>query len=139
SRIPVDRNRLDDVRIYRPLGQKLHFPDLRHLALEHLDEDTADDLPLLLRVNNSLQLTQKAIPRARDHQVQIEIFPVEFLDRFRLAFPHQAVVDVDTRQLSPNRTVNQGRRYRTVDPATQAENDPLVPNRLADLLHRPFN
>src|SRR5512134_3421047 len=47
--------RLDDVGIYRSLGEPFRVPDLLRLALEDLDEMPADDLALLFRIRLALQ------------------------------------------------------------------------------------
>ena len=52
-----ERHALDDVRVEGALGQEPGALDLHRLALEHVDEGGADDLALLLRVGNALQLS----------------------------------------------------------------------------------
>jgi len=92
------------------LGEEVHFADLRHLGFKYVDEELADRLALGLGVRNTIERIEKNIPCAGHNQVQVKVLPVEFFDRFGLTFTHESVVNIDTGQLSADRTVDQGSR-----------------------------
>ncbi len=50
------------IRIKGPLGQELSPGHFLRFLLKHPDEFLPDELPLLLRVNNSFQPPQKPFP-----------------------------------------------------------------------------
>ena len=52
---PLKRDALDDVGVQRALHEPARVLDLVRLFLEHLDEDAADGLALLLGVGHSGQ------------------------------------------------------------------------------------
>ncbi len=60
-RRPLDRDRLDDVRIERALGQVVDVAMLRGLVFEDLDEHATDNPPLLLRIIDTLERRQKSL------------------------------------------------------------------------------
>ena len=64
-RLAHDRHRLDDVRIERALRQKIDLPELRGLLFEHVDERRADDLALLLGIDDAGEALEKQLGRVR--------------------------------------------------------------------------
>ena len=57
--------RLDHVRIDRALREPLRVVDLRRLALEHFDEQPADDLALLLGIGDAFERADRTRPQRR--------------------------------------------------------------------------
>ena len=66
----VDRSRLHDVGIYRPLSQPLDILYALGLLVEYLDEVAAYDLAFLLGVGHARQIAQKTVCGA--HALDIE-------------------------------------------------------------------
>src|SRR4051812_32568537 len=55
GRITAGAGRLDDVRVDRPLREPSGVADSLRFPLEHLDEELADDLALLLGIRDAAQ------------------------------------------------------------------------------------
>ncbi len=58
-----ERHALDHVGIERALGQKFGAADLLRLGLEHVDEQFADGLALVLRIVDALERLEETYPR----------------------------------------------------------------------------
>ena len=129
----------DQIRIERPLGEKLRTFDLLGLPVEDLDEDPADDLPLPFRIRHPLQAVDKRLPRPREPNVHSEIFPEEGPDLLRLAQPQESVVHKDAGKPTADRLVEQNGRNGGIDPPGKTENHPLVADRLPDLFNSALN
>ena len=79
----------------------------------------ADDLALLLGIDNARQAIEKEIRRIREDERQLQ--PLEpFANLRRFVLPQDAVVDEDTREAIANSPVNEQGCHRRVDAAAQA-------------------
>ena len=135
---PAERDRLDHVRVERPLGEKARLAPqaLRHgdgLLLEHLDERPPDDRALLLGVGHAGEALEEERPGVDCHEVDLESVAERPLDLLELARPQQSVVDEDARELVPDGLRDERGRDRRVDAARQAEDDVVVADERADL------
>src|SRR5215208_3744900 len=110
-------NALDHVRVERALSQEGGTTRLARLLLEDLDEQPADGLALLLRVNDTGKLAQKHLAGIHMDEGDVVGFAEEPDDLLRLALPHQAVIDEDAGELLADRLMDQHGGDRTVDPA----------------------
>ena len=128
---------LDDVRVDGALDEEVHSADLLRLFLEDADELFTDDLPLLLRFGDTLQLL--IIPLLGIDADEVEVVrTVGTEDRFdfiALVLAKEAVVHEDAGQLFADRLGQEDRRDGGVDTAGQREEDFAVPDLLADGCH----
>ena len=69
-RIAVERNALENIRVDRPLPEERSVDPGRRLG-EDLDELLADDLALLLRIGDALELVEKTVRRIDITEVHI--------------------------------------------------------------------
>ena len=113
--------------------------------LEHADEELADRLALLLRVDDALQALEETIGHAHVDELDA-LMPAKRLDDL-LAFvlAHEARVDEHARELMTDGLVHERGRDCGVDAARQPADDALaadlranrVDGRLDDGAHRP--
>ena len=101
--------------------------------LEDPDELRADDLALLLRIRDSLELAKEATGSVDDLEADLEVAPEEFVDRIPLAEAQEAVVDKDAGELVTDRLVDEGGCHGGIDPSAQAQNDTAITDLIADL------
>ena len=134
-RLPHDGHRFDDVGVQRALRQKIDLAEFCRLLLEDVDERRADNLPLLLRIDDPSQAIEETRRRIDEHKRQVEPFePLANLIGF--VEPQNAVVDENARQLLTDRAMDEQSRDRRVYAAAQPENDPSVSNLRPDFLRR---
>ncbi len=133
GRLGLGRSRLDDVGIERALGQEVDLADLGRLLLEHPDELVADDPALLLRVDYLLEPRQEAVASVDHHQVHAQVVCKGLAQELRFALAHQAVVDVDARQLVADGAVDERRGNGRVDAAGQRADDLAIADASADV------
>ena len=96
-----------DVRIERSLRQEIGTADLLRLLFEDIDEQTANRLPLRLRIGDAFKLTEEARGGIDMNQRDVEGAAEELDDIRRLVGAHQAVIDEDAGQLIADRLVDQ--------------------------------
>ena len=139
-RAAVKRYALNDVRIERSLREEFRAVDFPRLRLEHVNEGCADDLALLLRIVDALELAEKQIFRFNMDKRDI-VAVTEEPDDFRtLALaadmrPHQPGVDENAGELFADRFMDEHRRNGGINAAGKPADNP----RLADLLADPGN
>src|SRR6185295_5674554 len=104
---PLDRDRLDDVRIERPLGQELGAVEPFRLLVEDLDEEMPDDLALPLRVLDSRERREEALARVDGLDRDAEPVAERVLDLAALVLPQHPGVDEDRRRALPHRALEQ--------------------------------
>ena len=104
--------------------------DPRLGRLEDADELAADDLPLLLRVDDALQRTEELVGRV-DHVEGVEDGLEVAAYLLGLALPHHPVVDVDAGEPVADRALHDRGRDRGVDAAGQRADRPGVADLLA--------
>ena len=85
--------------------------ELFRLGLEHIDEQPADDLALLLRVAHARQFAQKQIARIHAHHLRMQLARKHVHHHVALVQAQQAVVDEHAGELIANRAVDQRRRH----------------------------
>ena len=118
---PLKRDALDDVGIERALHEPLGVPcTFFASSLEDLDEDAADDLPLLLGIGDARERREEPLARVDRDEVQVEALAERRDDLLGLALPQQPVVDEDAREpVAEGRVAEDGGDGR-VDPAREA-------------------
>src|SRR5262249_34623649 len=125
--------RFDHVGVERALDQELDVAGGRYLArctLESANELAANDLALLLRVDDAGRRTEEAGGGLKDFGLDPGRRDVVLLDLLALAGSQQAVIHEDARHLVTDGFVYECRRDRRVDASGQPADDLLV----ADLL-----
>ncbi len=90
-----------NIRINGSLGKEIHFADLLCFFFKDIDELSADDLSLLLRVRNTLELFIEVILGIDSDKVELigTIGAKDCFDFIAFIFAQQAVVHKDTGQL----------------------------------------
>ncbi len=129
----LERDRLDHVRVERPLRQEA---DRTRLALERLglvledaDERLADDLPLPLGVGHAVERLEEPLARVDDaHAEVLELG----LDGRALALPQEAVVDEHAVEPGAERLMEERRDDGGVDATGERAEDVLLPDLVAD-------
>ena len=138
GRLTHDRDRLNHVRVQRPLRQEIDLAQLRRFRLEHVDERGADDFALRLRIDDASQTVEKQRRCIDKHDRQVQSLE-PFTDLARFVQSQQAVVDENARQLVGNGAMENQRRDRRVDAAAQRADDApaahLAPNPCGCLVH----
>ena len=119
-----------------PCARNSGAADLLRLRLEHVDEQLADRLALLLGIADAVERAEEQRFRLNVHERDVVAVAEQRHDLLRLAEPHQAVVDEHAGELLADRFVDQHRRHRRVDAARQAADHPALADLLADLLDR---
>ena len=85
----LERDRFDDVGIERALGEKVGTAEFTGLALENIDERSADDLPLLLGIVDLAQPGQEQFGGIDRGQRDVEMAAEQLDDLLDLARPEQ--------------------------------------------------
>ncbi|GIX62982.1 disulfide isomerase-related protein [Babesia caballi] len=127
---------LEDVRVDGALEKKAVVvveAELLHGPLELLNVHTADDLALLLGVNDTLELLEEDGRGLADGELDagdLGLEPVEAL--LGLLVPHEAGVDHDAVEPLADGLVDNGRAHSAVDTAGETSDDELVAAALLD-------
>src|SRR2546426_5804213 len=130
-RLSDNRNRFDDVRIQRPLSEKIDPTEVRRLLLEHVDERRTDDFALLFGIDDAGEPIEKQLRCIDEHEWKLQsLEALPYLTRF--VESQDAVVDEDTRQLIADGATNEQRRDRRVDAAAQRADDASAVYLLSD-------
>ena len=111
-RRPLEGDGLDHVGIKRSLGQVPGPSGLLGLLLKKVNELVADDLPLLFRVHDAGQLTQKKVAGVHHPQVQAQVEAEKLFHFSRFILAQQAVVHKNAGQLASHRSVQENRHHR---------------------------
>ena len=119
--VALYRAGLNNVRIYRALGQEADALQLAGLLLEHADKLRAYDLALRLRVGHAGQLVQETVHGVHIGQVRAQLVAEDLDDLLALALAHQAVVHVHALQLLAHRLDEQRCDDRRVHAARQGQ------------------
>ena len=85
----------------------------------------SDDLPLLLRIKHPRQSRQEPLDRVRHAQLDSEVAVKRGIHEFRLAPPHEPVVDEDAHQAIADGAVYERRHHAAVHAAGKAADDPI--------------
>ena len=125
---------LDTVGIDGALRQPAGIGNLAGLGIEHLDKVATDNLALLLRVAHTCQIRKELLAGIDTNHVQTQhLVIVHHL--LKLVLTEHAVVDEDTSEVLTNGTVEQDCCHRTVDTATQTQDDTILPQLSLQLSH----
>ena len=131
-----ERHALDHVGIERALRQELGAAELLRFRLEHVDEQLADGLALLLGIGDAGERVEEHRLGVDVHQRNVVVAAEQRHHLLGLGEPHQAVVDEHAGELLADRLVDQHRGDRGVDAARQAADHPALADLRADLLDR---
>ena len=139
--IAGNRHALNDIGIEGALSEKPEgmlgalgrLLEISGGLFKNTDELRADDLALLLRIGNPLELAKEATGSIDDLEADLEITPEEFVYRIPLAEAQEAVVNKDAGELVTDRLVNERGRHGGIDPSAQAQNDTAITDLIADL------
>ena len=104
-------------------------------ALEHFDEQAADDLALFFGVGNAFQRPQELLTGIHVDDVQVHVLGEGVHYLRGLVQPQQAVVDEHAGELLADGLVDQRCGYGRIDPSAQAQNDLFLPYGLPDPGH----
>ena len=94
------------------MRQEIGAADLLRLGLEHVDEQLADGLALLLGVGNAFERREERVGRVHVHQRDVVAVAEQRHDLLGLGEPHQAVIDEHAGELLADRLVDQHRGDR---------------------------
>ena len=137
GRWSLDRDRLDDVGVERPLHEEVDIRDALCLFLEDGDELVPDPLPLRLGIVDPGQLVVETLTGIDRHDVHPQPFAQPRYDLDGLVLSKQAVVDEDRRELIADRFRHQKRSDRGIDAAADRGDDVAPADGLAYLLDLP--
>src|SRR5262249_52065850 len=131
-----ERHAFDHIRIERALRKKLGAADFLRLCLEHIDEQLADGLALLLRILNALERLEERFRGIHVHERNVVALAKHRHDFLRFGEPHQAMIDEHAGELTSDRFMNQHRGDGAVDAARQPADHAAFSHPLADFLDR---
>src|SRR5829696_6731996 len=129
----VGRGAFDDIRIERPLRQKIERSVEVGLRLKGADELVSDDPSFLLRVGDAIETREKAGAGIDRHEFHPKRATENIAHEVCLSEPQEAVVDKNRRQAVADCAVDEGRCYRGINATTEPEEDPAIADRLLDL------
>ena len=89
------------------MREKLGAADFLRLGLEHIDEQLADGLSLLLRVLDAFERLEEHVGRVDMHQRDIVMIAKQLRDLLAFVEPQQAVIDEHAGQLRADRLMQQ--------------------------------
>ena len=125
------RHALDHVRVQRALRQEIRAANLVRRLVEHLDEQPADGLALLLGIGHAGQLAEEARRGVHLDQRNVVRAAEQPLDLLGLALPQQPVIHEHAGELVADGLVQQHRDHRRIDAARQPANHLRRPDLLA--------
>lgn len=102
----------DDIGIQRALYEIFDTLEFFGFDFKILDEQTANDFPLPLRISYALQPCEELARTIEDPHVQMELRGECPFDLITLAGPQHSVIDEDAGQLIANGLMRQSRRNR---------------------------
>ena len=105
--VHVGAGAFDHVGIKRALGQVIEGSEPLALLFEHPDELGADDLALLLRIGDALQLADEPLTGIDVFHMDVELPIEEVHEELGLTLPHEALVDEHAGELITNRLFEQ--------------------------------
>src|SRR5438552_1278583 len=134
---------LDDIGIERSLGQEADratlFRQPQSFFLEDTDKLFADDLTLLLRVDDTGKTSQETLARVDYDERDMQVTTEGIDDLFSLASSQAACIDEDTGELVANGLVNKQGRNTGIHTPRESAYNPLLAYTLAYLLNRFFD
>ena len=136
--IAVQRNTFENVRINRSLSKERRV-DLCGGFREYVNELFADDLALLFRVLNALELVEETVGSVNVTEVHVKISGKHFLHHFGLVLAEESMIDEYAGQLFADRLVDQCGNNGRVNSAGKTENDFFVADLPADVAHSLFH
>jgi hypothetical protein len=128
--------RLDDIRIDRSLREPLHAPHLGRLALEHVDEQSADDLALLLGIVDPGECPEEFVARIDVNDPHAEVTRERVHHLLGFVLPQQPVVHEHAGQPLADRAMQQCSGDGGIDTAGQTEQHLLIAHLPANRLDR---
>ena len=132
--------RLDDVGVERALHEEPRVGAVRGEVarglLEHADERLADDLALLLGLDDVVERAEEAVGRLHVHEVDGELAAEGLLHLLGFVEPQQPGVDEHARELVADRLVHERGRDRGVDAAGESADHPFRADLRAHLVDR---
>src|SRR5467141_1211871 len=135
-----NRHRLDHIRIESPLHEESRpvrtAGHLAGLLIEYGDKFSADPLPLVLRVRDTLEALEKALRSV--HTFDLEAHPLaQKLQRLsKFIFPKQPVIDKNVRQPVADGAVHQHGCHGGIHSSAQRANRSRFANLLANRFYR---
>ncbi len=119
-----------------PCARNSAPPIFSRFGLEHVDEQFADGLALLLRVVDAVERFEENLGRVHVHQRNIVAAAKQRHDLLGFAEPQQPVIDEHASELIADRFVQQHRGDRGIDAAGEPADHPALADLAADLLDR---
>ena len=105
--VNVGARTLDHIGIKGALREVIERSETLAFLFKHTDEFRADDLALLLRIRDAVELLQKALTRIDVLNVNVELAIEEVHQELRLALPHEALIDEHAGELITDRLLEQ--------------------------------
>ena len=128
------------------MREEVDLAELVGFLVEHLDEQAADGLALLLRVGDAVKPGEEARAGIDGDQRNVVVAAEEIDHLARLVLAQQPVIDEDAGELIADRFVDEQRRDGRVDPAREPADHAALPDLTpdardfggAELRHRPI-
>ena len=121
-RATLEGDRLDDIRIQGALGEEGEVAQSFGFFLENFDEGIANGFSFLFRVGDAFKFSQEFVGSIDDIEVDAEVVAKRAFHFIFFAGPQKSVVDEQAVQVVADGFVNQHRRNRRIDAATQSAN-----------------
>src|SRR5690349_7981243 len=131
-----ERHAFDHVGIRRALRQKLRAADFLGFGLEHIDEQFADGLALLLGVFDAMERFEKSVLRLNMNERNIVGIAEQRHDALALAEAKKPVIDEDAGELLADRLMDQHRGDGGIDATGQPADHLALADLAADLVDR---
>src|SRR5262249_60226329 len=106
-----ERNRLDDIRIKRPLGEKLDLSELPSLFFEHSDESMADAPAFLFWIFHASKHAKKFLAGIGVAKAAAEPLGKQLANSLGLVLAQKAVVDENETKSLPDAELHRGRGH----------------------------
>ena len=132
-RVARDGHGLDDVGVKRALREELGLARFLRRGLEDINERLADDLALLLRVGDALELREEQLGGVLVLQLHLEVLAEDLLHDLGLAGAQQAVVDEDAGELVADGLVQKRGGHAGIHATAQSKDDALSADLRADV------
>ena len=105
--VNVGASAFDHIGVKRALGQVIERSEPLALLFEHPDELGADDLALLFRIGDAVQLADEPLASIDVLHMDVELPIEEVHEELGLTLPHEALVDEHAGELITDRLLEQ--------------------------------
>ena len=133
-----DACRLDNVRINGALGQPSGIFNGLGIFVEGLHEEPSDNLSLCLGLGYSGKFPEEVRRGVRTDHVEAHVL-IGMHHILVLVFPEESVVHENAGEVVPYGLVEENSGYGRIHAAAESENDLVVAELAAELLHSCFN